>query len=596
MKSQPFSSSRLQPSRSETCTMSKNLLPPGYKLPTNPARDSGTVTQGFVTPKQDRIPQVHSIPPKRVLPIIFLPGIMGSNLRMSAARQARLSKTNNISWRPDNTIECLLLVNATAAARQNQLDPSQTEVDEYDPTRNRTGNPNETSDMRHDNAKVEFYYKLDVGVDSPLLKNDPHGSTPRKLKEHKARERGWGEVFFGSYRRLLEMCEQRLNAAFYRGKLDPWWGQILNVPPEKWQAHKQPALTALTEKELRAVVNGCWFPVHAMGYNWLQSNHSSGVRVAERITALMKRYSDQGFQCEKVIIVTHSMGGLVARAVIHPKMGNLADKVLGIVHGVMPAIGAGAAYKRMRCGFEDSMFDLAPKVLGNYGNEVTAVLGNAQGGLELLPSRAYGNDWLQATHKGATLKSLPKNGDPYEEIYKVQGKWFSLLRQAWINPAGNRKSGFKNACRLLDHAKDFHDDISDIYHDQSYAHYGADSNRAAWHHVVWALDAEAQVLDVDDLRIASDDRQGTLRVIDPKHPSRPGEAGPQFTARMQPAIDPGDETVPLHSAEQQLRSNKFKGIFRQSGYEHQNSYKDESALLCTLYSIVQIAKTMKWSR
>lgn len=576
--------------------MKASSLPPGYKLPTNPARASGSVTQGFVTPKQDRIPQVHSIPPKRVLPIIFLPGIMGSNLRMSPARQAEMGKKNNIAWRPDNTLECIALVNATAATRQNQLDPNATEVDEYDPARNVTGNANETSDARHANAKVDFYYKLDVKMNSPLLKNDPHGSRPRKLKEHKARERGWGEVFFGSYRKLLEMCEQRLNAAFYRGNLDAWWEQVLNVAPDQWQAHKNPPLTPLTEKDLRGVVNGCWFPVHAMGYNWLQPNLSSGTRVAERITALMKRYVDQGFQCEKVILVTHSMGGLVARAVIHPEMGNLADKVLGIVHGVMPAIGAGAAYKRMRCGFEDSMFDPAPKVLGNYGNEVTAVLGNAQGGLELLPSRAYGNDWLQATHKGATLTSLPRNGDPYQEIYKVQGKWYSLLRPTWINPAGNRNSSFENTCRLLDRAKEFHDEISETYHDQSYAHYGADSNRAAWHRVVWALDAEAHVLDVDGLVIASDDRQGTLRVTDPKHPSRPGASGPQFVARMQPAVDPGDETVPLHSAEHQLKSNKFKGIFRQSGYEHQKSYEDEPALLCTLYSIVRIAQTMKWSK
>lgn len=187
-------------------------------------------------------------------------------------------------------------------------------------------------------------------------------------------------------------------------------------------------------------------------------------------------------------------------------------------------------------------------------------------------------------------------GDPYEEIYKVQGKWYSLLRSTWINPAQQRTSSFANTCGLLDRARKFHDEISDTYHDQSYAHYGADPNRAAWHRVVWALDDKAHVLDVDGLRIASDDKQGSLRVIDPRHPSRPGEPGPQFVASMQPALDPGDQTVPLHSAEHQLRSSKFKGIFRQSGYEHQGSYKDESALLCTLYCLVQVAKTMTWSR
>lgn len=576
--------------------MTAHLIPPGYKLPTNPARASGKVAHGFVTPKQDRIPQVHSIPPRRVLPIIFLPGIMGTNLRMSAARQTEMGKTNNIAWRPDNTKECLALVNATPAARQNQLDPRHTEVDEYDPVRNPTGDRKETADKRNEDVEVDFKYKLDVSVNSPLLENDPYGSNPRKLKEQKARERGWGEVFFGSYRDLLEMCEQRLNTAFYGGKLDSWWDQIIGVAPREWQAHPQPPLQPLDENTLRNAVKGCWFPVHAIGYNWLRSNRSSGEQVAKRITALMKRYETQGFQCEKVILVTHSMGGLVARAVIHPEMGKLMDKVLGVVHGVMPATGAGAAYKRMRCGFEDSMFDPAPKVLGNYGNEVTAVLGNAQGGLELLPSRAYGNDWLQATHKGATLKSLPKNGDPYEEIYKVQGKWYGLLRPTWINPAERRTSGFENTCLLLDRAKKFHDQISSTYHDQSYAHYGADPNRSAWHRVVWALDDKAHVLDVEGLRIASDDKQGVLHVIDPRHPSPPGEPGPQFAARMQSPLDPGDQTVPLHSAEHQLRSGKFKGIFRQGGYEHQNSYKDESALLCTLYCLVQVAKTTTWSK
>jgi hypothetical protein len=55
-------------------------------------------------------------------------------------------------------------------------------------------------------------------------------------------------------------------------------------------------------------------------------------------------------------------------------------------------------------------------------------------------------------------------------------------------------------------------------------------------------------------------------------------------------------TVPFHSADSQYTSGKFKGIFRQTGYEHQASYSDENALRSTLYSIVQIARTMTWSK
>ena len=573
---------------------------PGYQLPTQPHVASGRQAEGFFTPTQDLMPQVISIPPKRVLPIIFLPGIMGSNLRMSAARQAQMRKNNNIAWRPENKTESIALSRASTAVRQQQLDPLQTEVDEYDTKRNPTGNVLESADQRHDNAKVGFVFN--VGIETPLLMDDPVTTKGRKSKEQKARERGWGEVFFDSYRGLLEMCEERLNTAFHYEKMDNWWKQIVGVPPARWQASANPPLAPLEEKTLRAAVKNCWFPVHAMGYNWLQSNRDSGVRVAERIALLMERYNAEGFQCEKIIVVTHSMGGLVARALIHPDMGNFQDKVLGIVHGVMPATGAGAAYKRMRCGFEDPglasmspLVSVTAKVLGNHGPEVTAVLGNAQGGLELLPSHAYGNDWLRLIHAGRTIKSLPKTGDPYEEIYKLRGKWYSLLREDWINPAFQRSSGFKNTSNFLDKAKRFHSAIDSTYHDQSYAHYGADAEHAAWHNVVWAIGDSTNPVDADKLQIVGDNLQGSLQVTDPGWPTIAGTVRPSIEVKMQPATDPGDQTVPLHSAEHQLRSGKFKGIFRQTGYEHQNSYKDDRALHSTLYSLVRVAQTMTWS-
>ena len=584
--------------------MANEPILPGYQLPTQSAWKCSAETEGFFTPVEDLIPQVHSILPKRVIPIIFLPGIMGSNLRLSAGRQREMGRDNNISWRPDSLAQAKILVRGSPAMRQDQLDPNETEVDEYDPVKDPTGRAAETSDERHDIVQVKLSYALDVRINTPLLMDDPATTKPRKTKDQKARERGWGEVFFKSYQDVLELCERRLNTAFFGGDLDRWWKNIVDIPPGKWEANREPTLHPLDEATLRSTVKNCWFPVHAMGYNWLQSNRNSGVRVAERINALMKSYQDQGFQCEKVIVMTHSMGGLVARALIHPDMGNLNDKVLGIVHGVMPAIGAGAAYKRMRCGFEDPGLDsmspvtsITSKVLGNFGREVTAVLGNAQGGLELLPSQAYGNDWLRLTHKGAMFKSLPKKGDPYEEIYKLRGKWYGLLREEWINPASRRSgSSYRDTCGMLDRAKAFHNAIRDTYHDQSYAHYGADAERAAWHRVEWALDDKAKAYDFEDLIIASDNSQGVLHVTDPRFPSRPGEFGFQFTATMQPPRDAGDQTVPLHSAEHQLRSGRFKGIFRQTGYEHQNSYKDEQALHSTLYSLVRIAETMKWTK
>src|SRR5579863_2470307 len=50
------------------------------------------------------------------------------------------------------------------------------------------------------------------------------------------------------------------------------------------------------------------FPVHAVGYNWLQSNVKSAQRLRDRIEQFMEHYrSEFGYMCDKVILVTHSM-------------------------------------------------------------------------------------------------------------------------------------------------------------------------------------------------------------------------------------------------------------------------------------------------
>jgi len=567
----------------------------GYKLPINPSRQQGTIAQGFVTPKQDRTPQIQNIPPNRVLPVIFIPGIMGSNLRMSAERQRQLGLKSNIAWRPDHTKATIAQSNDSEAERQLRLDAEATELDIYDPETNPTGDFRETADDRNSEVRVSFMYSGVSQLGGPMLESDLPGTPNPKTKDKKARERGWGEIYFSSYQEILFLCEEKLNSAFINKNMDVFLKKyVAGVNPKKWQASNRPLLNEVTEDTIRNIVKGCWFPVHAMGYNWLKANSFSGTIIAARINNLIKKYQTQGFECEKVILVTHSMGGLVARAVIHPEMGNLKDKILGIVHGVMPAIGAGTAYKRVRCGFEGS--GIPVRVLGNTGTKVTAVLANAQGGLELLPSQAYGNHWLQVMQNGKEIKNLPEKGDPYEEIYKVRNKWYGLLREDWINPAQVLGAGFNRTCALLDRAKDFHNSIESTYHDQSYAHYGADSNRMAWHRVVWDIEKDANVNNINMLAIVEDDNQGKLKMRDPTLPTTKNKSTPDFSIILRDAADPGDQTVPLHSADAQLRSGKFKGIFRQNGYEHQSSYNNPAVLAATLYSLLQIAGSMQWQK
>jgi hypothetical protein len=506
---------------------------------------------------------------------------------MTRERQRLLKKKNNIAWRPDRVWEALELGGATQAQRQLQLDPNATEVDTYDEGKGPTGDQSENAQERHNCGRI----RVSLHAGHPLLLiDDPPTANPRKTKEEKVLERGWGEVYFSSYRHILEQCEQKLN----RPVLNGGWSKIVNVDPAVWGAVERPALTPLTEAELKQATAGCLFPVHAMGYNWLQPIGQSALDLAKRINGLIEKYKAMGLKCEQVIIITHSMGGLVGRALLHPKMGNIERKILGMVHGVLPATGAPAAYRRMRCGFEEGAFGLdpTPKILGNDGSEVTAVLGNSVGALQLLPSCAYGNGWLRVKHAGFVVESWPKDGDPYAEIYSVRDRWFGLLREEWLNPAQRENAGFGATCERLMSAKRFHQAIENIYHPQSYAHYGADANRPSWETVTWNYEQPVLAHGWREMRIQSDSGQGLLNL---REPSIANEVPSGITARIGRAEGAGDQTVPVRSSDHQLLSGQFKGIFRQTGYEHQSSYSDQKALQATLFSIVKIAATMKWS-
>lgn len=578
----------------------------GYPLPIQQNNGAALIAEGFVTPQLDKRVQVARFLPKAVLPIVFLPGIMGSNLRMSAKRQHEMGRKDNIAWRPDN----LGLTNVhrasteTPAERQLRLDPRQTTVDIYDPD----GRSDISGDERNSNVKLDGCFR------SAMLLDDPATATNPRTAVQKARARGWGEVLFQSYGTLLQHLESRLNNTFVNGEVSPAWRDVIGVDPAFWSAHPSLRQPALTESELREIAGRFWFPVHAFGYNWLQPSGASAIAVAKRIEQLINEYNQTGYECYKVIVVTHSMGGLVGRALVHPNYGNIQNKVLGIVHGVMPAIGAPAAYKRMRAGFEDpgithaAKASISAKVIGNFGREVTAVLANAPGGLELLPTESYGNGWLRIMHNGRDLEAWPKSGDPYNEIYKVRGKWYSLFREEWINPSKlppDQGGGtFQRTCNYLDKAQSFHADVAQTFHPNSYAHYGADREHQSFGEVVWSIDKScADPTGWQDWNIISDSGQGTLEIGDRNRraahdnsrsrPTTTETPKPIRATILEPAAA-GDQTVPVKSADYQLNSGVFKGVFRQTGYEHQSSYEDPRAIASTLYSIVRIAQEARY--
>lgn len=598
-----------------------------------------------LTPSTDKRRVSLPVPPDKVIPIIFLPGIMGTNLRMSRRRQELLAQSSNKAWRPDDLASPTKLFNETKRAqnlspsmRQLIFDPDETEVDRYEITEDAgkfdlTGEKTQDSDARHQDVPDGL---PDIG----LLMSAPEPPAAEQWKARrgkqestaaqKARWRGWSEVLFrSSYGEVIRLMEKNLNDLLVSfagkpgesGELSATWTKsakvkVLGVNPAYWGG----AGDALTEDELRRVAN-CWYPVYAMGYNWLQSNGTSAQKLAGRIDEIIAMYKANGRQCEKVIIVTHSMGGLVARALLHPDYGNAKHKILGIYHSVQPALGAAAAYKRVRTGSDaqDNLVgDIARNIMGRTGREVTPVFANAPGPLELLPTASYPRGWLRLqTADFRQVMALPISsdapwkayqhdmelhrtlgghrpakpmavGEPVYDIYTRDPKaWWRLLNPEWINPADKKYERANPSAmaklRIAD-AQDFHEKIKDLYHPTTYASYGEDSSQKSYGSVTWRADATDLAPHGDPLTwtIESEDAEGRIVVRT--------RSNQLLTLRLEPPTDAGDQTVPARASAGAVRGAQF----RQTGYEHQASYQNEQVLASALYSIIKIANTATW--
>lgn len=523
-----------------------------------------------------------SVLPRLIVPILFVPGIMGTRLRVQDNKKVT-------AWAPpDNTWEglCALLsyLFKGAATRQALLDPDNTEVDPDGPCR--------------------------PGKEAAALL----AIAPGKNADEQAVSRGWGALHGGSYGKILSTLELRLAHVLSEGhQVEAFWkGEVLDrQDAARFGAEKD--FSALSEDELRLAAQAA-YPVHAVGYNWLKSNAESAQLLASEIDRITRYYASRNYICEKVIIVTHSMGGLVARA-CSESLG-LSAKILGVVHGVQPAIGAPATYKRMRAGFED----IDQIVLGRNAAECTAVLSHAPGPLELLPHPEYrtqGSDgaswpWLNVRYrngaaKGASDKEEPDEalgaGDPFETIYPRNDRecWWRLVKEELIDPKGDeerKKSGnevnpdsgtFGQFTDALNDASKLISAIHEKYHPVTYAFYADDVDHATWNELCWKSE------DSIDSRVGAaplldDDLNGRVRI---------DLSGGQHEFEIDKPRGRGDGTVPAESG--RAPKPHCAQIFRHEGkakghesYDHQHAFNAREPVAATFYSIARIAATSEW--
>lgn len=291
-------------------------------------------------------------------PIVFVPGVMGSRLKLGNDAWDPDSATGMLGWAARDPVDAAALLDIRGGNQATLMNEA----------------------IEWDDRLAEIWKIVD----------------PKQQKDFYGNLRGWSGVAKDFYRDLLVRLEAFFNAYPF-------------VPG----AH----------------------PVYAFGYDWRKSNADSGKKLATRIDEILKKHPGSS----KVVLVTHSMGGLVARHAVHAKGGNAAAKVKGVVHVVQPVNGAVQAYRRFaegvdadRGGFFDFQAKVFAGILGGSWWGYTLLMSGTDGPLQLLPNQVY-NGWL--VH--ADESPVPA-GNVYE--YYTSGSVHSLT--ADLHPKLARKLGY----------------------------------------------------------------------------------------------------------------------------------------------------------
>lgn len=597
----------------------------------------GTFT---LTPDSDKRGKELLCDVRPIIPVIFLPGVMGSLLtdKVTGDELFFAPNTDGMLGSVGALPALIGLWFKSASSRETQFDPTQAAVTPLGP--------------------------INVG------KHDSNDTAGQFVDEKEARRRGWGSVHRTSYHPVLAWLEEQLNQPMKLSKPHGAWvdtdstGErwtlkpVIDTDPADYGAFGTGKKITLDSVEFKHF-SKYRYRVYAIGYNWLQSNADSGQQVVEgsdyydpktkKTTRLMGikeicNENDSG----KAIILTHSMGGLVARMAI--AMHDAGSWMHGVFHNVQPATGAPVAAKRFRTGGgnEGGLNSFVNgSLVGRDAGEFIAVIANAPGPLELIPMPDYDNGeawWVFSRPNGDVVMQLPKNRDAYNEIY-INSDWYGLAPDpSLLDPAGTVQSRLEKNNGKKTVQGNFKDTLSlvvnrqwkikNLYHGKTYVAYNGNGDLKqkpqtddkdkpgieaslplkkllTWGKVIWTGDMPAGVTE-DELRAATllhDSHSGNVRVY-----LKSRELSVEFEVQKVPKLpagadapDPdkngiiaGDGTVPAWSADAQARGLKpgVKGdtaegvqmAFVQGGYDHQGSYNHPWTRWAMLYSVVQIAQ------
>lgn len=543
-----------------------------------PQADGSWAGRTVLTPTSFTTRGLFMLPPSKVVPVIVVPGIMGSNLRAatSPSKQANVVLNPGAeAWRaPNGRIEGI-----TAARLWKERNPR-------------------TRQLILDATTLEVDQRGDV--DLPLEARQ-YGMT-----EAEVRARWWGEVHWGSYGMLLYGLHVGLNHTFEMDPLDNVrvlcanWKDVIACDPAQWGVR---SIDKLTEAELEKHA-AYHYPVYACGYNWLDSCGNSAQLLRRRIERIMTFWTDHKRACDKVILVTHSMGGLVARACAK----QIPDKILGVIHGAMPALGAPVCYRRIACGTETSspgngqMADLkagcVADILGDRPQTTMPVMATSPGALQLLPNHLYPPSWLhvrvvsRVNNKDAArdIVRLPV-GNPYD-FYRDMNPWYRLVDPQLADPANKYRGDLRQVERAIrtaiDSAETFHrTTLNDYYHPHTYAFYGADPAQMAFGTVCWTARDPASGAVFTDKNVRAAALAG-YAAAGGRRVSVEGRPALDFAPGQQDAA--GDGTVSFQSGAAPL--GKVAQLFDMRGFDHQGAFDHQAVLLLTQHLVAKLAQKL----
>ena len=335
-------------------------------------------------------------------------------------------------------------------------------------------------------------------------------------------------------------------------------------------------------------------PVYAVGYDWRIPIVDSGATVWNRIAQIMN-YE----KAKRVVLVTHSMGGLVTRAML--KDNATAQKsVAGVIHVVQPTVGAVALYRRLFTGMRKE-YDgggIAGWVLNRALGETPAAFATLvcvlPGAIQLCASGNYrrGNGWLTLERDGESA-ALPQDSsifDAYGGSKSPPGVYNAALH--------NSAAIERGLSALVAEAKEFHNWI-DVWklEGKTWAIYSTKVKTDVaidFKAVAPLMPAELRIK-----RVERDDFGATTPVYEEYRPEWPYKADGLAVVPTQE--EEGDGTVPqnsgnalfpgqAHELSEENTSDARKRQFEVEGVEHAEAFKS-STVQTGVIQLVQRAIT-----